>query len=432
MKLSNILLGAAALSCLAACEMKDELTGGSEKTDMGQLRLNVQAQVPAAMTRATVSTDDFPVSIAGVAGTATEEVVKSYATVGDVPAEVLLPVGQYTVSSHTPGTLEKIMDAPYYGGETAMTITKDVTTQATVKCRMQNSRIRMVYSSAFIAAFSQWTITLDDGQPDGVVLSYTEANKEPDDVFAHFEDAVTTITVNIRATTINGTTVSKVQELTKSNVTENYPDVENDNFCGGDALYITMSPTESATGEVPGITINADIQFEEYDEPVNIPVEDVDEPDEPDNPDDPDDPDDSEGPITITENGTSYLEDGVVYVVGTEAPTDVTLYMTFENGLQNMFVKVDSTDETFMSLVGGMGLVEGQGLDLTSPEAEELSAIFPLPEVGADTYTFNLSAMMFNLMGSFEGTHSFILTAYDTTGEDLSKTLKVTIISETE
>lgn len=424
MKLSNILLGAAALSCLAACEMKDELTGGSEKTDMGQLRLNVQAQVPAAMTRTTVPTTDFPVFIAGVAGTATEEVVKSYATVGDVPAEVLLPVGQYTVSSHTPGTLEKIMDAPYYGGETAMTITKDVTTQATVKCRMQNSRIQMTYSADFLVSFTSWTITLNDGQPDGVVLSYTEADKNPAARFVYFGDDVATVYVDIRAVTTKGETVSVSYAMTKADAEEKYTDIDNENFSGGDGLNINLKPTATTTGTVPGITIEANITFEEHEDAVEIPVEDnggVDPPVTPPTPsgDGPsiELPADCEYTVTQMTSGDTEEANAIL-----KAPA----------GMKQAVVNISSTNPTFGIALAAIGF-EGGNLELIDNPAlerlfqEDLGMDITTPSVGDTEYVFPIHAF-FTLLAVYTGDHTFTITLTDVNGEDAKDALKISVV----
>ncbi len=120
MKLINIIaLSTAAILSLASCEMKNELTGSLvNKEDMGALELGVSVKQPVSQTRATeVATNDFPVTIQGTSAEVTD-IVKEYATVDEVPSSITVPVGQYTVTSHTPGTLEKKMENPYYSGST--------------------------------------------------------------------------------------------------------------------------------------------------------------------------------------------------------------------------------------------------------------------------------------------------------------------------
>ena len=107
--------------------------------------------------------------------------------------------------------------------------------------------------------------------------------------------------------------------------------------------------------------------------------------------------------------------------------------MTFEKGLQNMYVLASSTHEIFSELLGVMGgLTTAPGLDLTSSKAKEenLGELFPLPEVGNETYSFTLTKNLLDLMleQGCPGIHTFQLTATDTEGNSVTKALTVTIV----
>lgn len=428
MKLFNsTVLGILAILSLASCEMKNELTGNtSPKTEMGILELGISVKQPASQTRAGgVATNSFPVIITG-ASAEVADIKKEYATVEEMPSSVSLPVGKYTVTSHTPGKLEKKMSIPYYGGSTTMSITKGITTSTSVVCKMQNSRIQIKYGDDFQSSFQSWTITVDDGS--STALSFDDKDIAPSAIYWNFdESSVTAITVNIRAITTEGNTVSESRTFKKSDASDKYED-ENEFFNGGDALDINMGTVSSSTGSVSGITIKTFITFENESESVEIPVggEESGGGEEGGGEEKPEDT------IIVTEpNGTNYLTAGVLVTNG-EYPTNVELLMNVTNGIKNLYVQVNSDDETFSSLVDGMGLVADEGLDLTSQDAIDngLEQLFILPTIGSTTYSFTLSEQMLSLLQSFSGVHKFNLKITDSTGNYLVKTLSVTVVND--
>ena len=128
--------------------------------------------------------------------------------------------------------------------------------------------------------------------------------------------------------------------------------------------------------------------------------------------------------ITISDNGTGYLENGVT-VTGGEYPTDVAVVMNVPNGIKNVYVKITSTDTVFQGMVSGMGLVEEDGMDLVSEDASTLAKLFPLPEKGAQNYTFTMSDELFFMLDNFSGIHSFSLRVVDANGNEESAKLTI-------
>lgn len=429
MKLTNIIaLSTIAILSLASCEMKNELTGSLvSKEDEGAIELGVSVKQPVSQTRAeAVATNNFPVTIQGTS-TGVTDVLKEYATADEVPSSITVPVGNYTVSSHTPGTLEKKMDAPYYAGSTDITVSKGVTSQVDVVCRMANSRIQMQYGDDFKEAFSEWTITIDDGSD--MALSYTQTVLTPEAIYWHFGENVTTITVNIKAKTTEGNTVTETKSFKKADAAENYEEV-GDTFTGGDALVINMGTVESSTGDLTGITITTNITFENESESVEIPTTDPDEPEEPG--EGGDEPGEGES-IRITEpEGNSFLTDGVDVNNGIFPDKEIVINMAIDNGIQNLYVKVKTSNGIFEGMVAGMGLTAENGLDLASQEAidQALGNLFPLPEVGQTNYSFTLSENLLELLKSFDGTHQFMLTVIDQNSQQASATLTVRVTND--
>lgn len=395
---------------LTSCEMKDELWGNDKDTrSQGQAELSVAVKQPYSMTRAegetsisNVSTDDYPVTIQGTSS-GVLDVKKEYAKVSEMPATISLPVGTYNVSSHTPGEIEKKMTSPYYAGDKEMIITKDVISQTTVTCKMKNSRIQVNYGADFLQNFSSWSMTIEDGSDNA--MAYTQTDVNPTPVYWYFGDqAVTTITVNIRAITTAGNTVSESRSFKKSDASENYGE-ENEFFEGGDAVEIKMGAVGASSGNVTGITINSYITFQDKNEQVEIPVN---------------------VPVTINEpEGNSYLTNGIS-IDENSYPTNVALNIQAEAGLQHLYFKIGSSNSSLTSAASAY--TSGNGLDLIGATESTATSYFgTLPTNGATAYTLTLAAPLMQLLQQYAGTHTLTVKAIDANSSPLSKTLNVTV-----
>lgn len=401
---------------LASCEMKNELTGSlTDKADTGALELGVSVKQPVSQTRADASdidTNTFPITVKGTSAEV-DTIVRNYNTLAEMPASITVPVGTYNVSSHTPGTLEKQMTAPYYSGDTEVTVTKDITSSVNVVCRMANSRIQLNYGEDFKKAFSEWTITIDDGSE--MALSYTQENLNPEAVYWYFGDNVTAIKVNITAKTTAGNTVTQSQTFRKADASENYEEV-GDNFTGGDALQINMGTVESATGTVTGITINTHITFEDESESVEIPTP-------------------GGGPVALD------LPADVTYSIseGT-APSSADAYIASEAGLDKIVVTITAGNDAFQAILvdltmdGQSFLAENGGVDLidNADFGNLVSTVgSTAPKDGDTSYTFPIGAFFtfLNMTGATDPgkQHEFHITVTDKNGETANGVFKVTI-----
>ena len=407
---------------LASCEMKNELTGSlTDKADTGALELGVSVKQPVSQTRADASdidTNTFPITVKGTSAEV-DTIVRNYNTLAEMPASITVPVGTYNVSSHTPGTLEKQMTAPYYSGDTEVTVTKDITSSVNVVCRMANSRIQLNYGEDFKKAFSEWIITIEDGSE--MALSYTQENLNPEAVYWYFGDNVTAIKVNITAKTTAGNTVTQSQTFRKADASENYEEV-GDNFTGGDALQINMGTVESATGTVTGITIKTHITFEDESESVEIPIG-------------PTPPTPGEDPVTLD------LPADVTYSIseGT-APSSADAYIASEAGLDKIAVTITAGNDAFQAILvdltmdGQSFLAENGGVDLID-NADFGNLVSTVgrtaPKDGDTSYTFPIGAF-FTFLNTTGATdpgkqHEFHITVTDKNGETANGVFKVTI-----
>ena len=413
---------------LASCEMKEELWGEEQNngaTGLLALALNVDDSTNKVNTKADSGDEEinqFPVIIYDSKG----EVVKSYESYSDVEELIELQVGNYSVEAHSPGEFLSQMDEPYFGGTEPLEIKEGIKNNAEVVCKMQNLPVKINYDATFLAAFTEWTITVSDGASN--ILTFTNEDPTGSTIYWKLGENVTQITVQIVATTTSGEQVSIKNYYTKENADEDYTG-DNSFFEGGDMLdiYFTEEKSDAKPGVQIGITV--DITFADDNETTEIPVDDVtdggnDDPN--DKPGDDPKPNPGEGGITITDNGTGYLTDGVT-VTGTDYPDDLAVTMNVPQGIKNVYVKIDSDNGTFKGLVSGMGLVDGDGMDLASEDAAELATLFPLPTDNATEYTFIMKAELWGLLGSFSGTHDFILKVIDQDGNDASAKLTITL-----
>lgn len=467
---AGFLLGAS----LVSCELKEEILGkGEVPVETGWVELGVQVdnRTNVSITRAAaddagegqdteVDPYNFPVSFVHQDAEYTLD-FDTYEEMRETKS-VELPIGTYTVTAHTPGELQKQMDHAYYLGEIDdLTVTSERTAQATVECKMQNSRIALSYEDAFLEAFTSWEITLDDSSDK--VLTFTNENglNLPATYWAIAENC-SAIKVNITATTADGETVHESRTITK-------PEGAASNFwVGGDALNISMKPSDKPStpdpddpenpGEpekpsgVSGIEISVDAFFESTDnETVEVPIEgeesgDDDTPTEPENPDEsgedggdePETPDTGSLSMTMPGNGKiSYTIDG------DDAPRTANVVINAPEGIKSLRVWITSGNDDFKTTIDDL---KSSGLDFTGKGVEMvgndlisgvISAMggaavdVPAKDGSTTEYSFPIHSF-FGLMNNYGSTapnaHVFKMTLEDNAGNNLkNQELRVTI-----
>lgn len=427
--LKYICLSVCLIMGLASCEMREEIKGKNESKDFGLLSLNVEAVAPKVSTKAVVPTDNFEVTVEGVS----DEVkgyVKGFSKVTDVPTPLELSVGTYNVVSHTKGSLEKQMEYPYYKGFEELAIQKWKTTSAVVKCKMKNSRIQLNYTPEFLAAFKSWIITLDDGSDIAYKVEHDNSvGTSPEPGYYYFgENGAKYVTLNIRATTVEGNTVLFSQPYYKEDAESGYEDSDSPNFQGGDALIITLKPQKEDTpdGGTINIGVSVNILFTNSDTPVNITV--TDKGDKPVKPEPEPGPEtgDSEPSVVLPKDG-SYPK--------TNIPSDLNAIFKTPAGLKSATVKISTDDKSFESTLKDVPFDEKgallTGTNLVGNKAMQelfdgLGQGYKTPEVGSKEYTFPISAFS-TFLGLFTGTHTFTITLEDNNNKSITGSLSLTI-----
>ena len=449
MKIFNIITAGLLLCAgLASCEMKDELKGGStDSSEMGYLDLGVAVNASQnSIARAdgvtddgknenvgvSVSADDFPVTIAGVTDAS---YIKEYASYSELKAEnkdgvVALPVGSYTVTAHTNAKLENKMAIPYYEGVEEISITKEVTAKTNVVCTMKNMRVAIDYDDQFVASFTDWTITITDGT---TVLTFKCTDHEDTDQlnpapqYMLVADGVSQLTVNASGHNLQGEFVPEERILTK-------PTGGNStNWTGGDALTIKMeenTPSDPTGIQGSGITISADVSFDEEEETVEVPVTpgggSTEEPgtgggDEPEEP-------------ILTKPTVTFPQSTYTLPADASKNANAVITSTAEGGIQSVKVQIIGGNDGFSGIISNMGFAEGLELVGNTTLGPVISSIVPgleMPQAGDASYTFPVGGF-FNILQQMGATteadgHVFNITVTDANGTaSASLSVKVT------
>lgn len=422
MKTYNIIvLAALAALCFASCNETDSSPYG-KKT--GTLCVAVSEDTPEVKSINQVT--DFPVDITTAAGVS----VSHYETVAEVPSSIILDVGKYNVSSHTPGAIRRRMDEPYYGGSKEVEIIAGNTTIADVICTMQNTKIAVVYGGDFFDVFKTWVITIDDGTDTALSFSDEDNIKNNQtSCFWQFINQTEGVTLNFTGYTKEGNSrITQKFTIRKSQAETGY-DNDKAYFTGGDALVFTFTPEEATSGKIGSVTLDVKIEFTETEESITLDVEDVPtyEPGE-DDPVGPDNPP-AEKYIKLT------LPEPMTIDAGTD-PSLGDVKIEAEKGIKTLIVKVESTSEEMIdalngvyaeypkvNLVGGCEVVENQGLvDFLGSLGKEIT----VPSQGDKNYTFPVG-QFFGFLSLLPGEHTFKMTVADMAGNEESGTIVLTV-----
>lgn len=416
---------------LASCEMKDEILGKDPMTgDTGTLSLSVET---GKVTRGTTDqVDQFPVVITGKDVEYTQK-FDSYAELKQA-GEVKLPVGTYTIEACSPGEFKSEMSEPFYGGEQEVKIQKDVTSETSVVCTMQNVKISIELTEEFLATYQDWTINVTD--KNGHIKTYTKTadGETPAPVYWKMDEGVEIIYINGTAKTNGGEDVTISGTAKKSNLPE-FEEGDDTSFVGGDELKIDFTPVKvegSTPGiEKDGIKITITLFNSEKNENVEIPVNpgtDGGDTEEPGTGEDGGDEGEAAAGPTISFPQSTYT-------LPAEAGENADATITAEAGLKSVKVKITGGNDTFATAVARMfGGTEPFELIGNT----QLSGIFSnmqisLPNANDTTYVFPVGNF-FSLLAddSFGPTttvdgHIFEITVTDQNGKTVSGKLNVIV-----
>ncbi|MBS6468319.1 MAG: DUF4493 domain-containing protein [Bacteroides sp.] len=437
MKKIKIIAGLAALLLtvvLASCEMKEELKGNDGASDtsvpseVGYLDLSkVDLVSKSEASRAdTVDSDDssinvneFPVEIVGTDVEYTRT-FDSYQQMLD-ESPITLPVGNYKVSAHSKGELQPVMDEPYYDGETSLTITKDVVSNAEVECKMANTKIQIAYDEKFKETFQSWEITVTDGTEHNLI--YDQEDMDPEPKYWVLQENVKVIKVYITAVTTGNIKITESRSITKPE------DADTEFWVRADDLTITMEPGDTdpnTPSGINGIDIKVEVSFGTDKEEIEfIPVEDDEDTTEPGEPGDTD-TDESAG------SAPSIAIPQSTYTLPGDAEKNADATITAQAGIKSVKVQIVPGNEEFTEIVSEM--FGTAPFELIGNET--LGKVFSgmgisLPSKGATKYIFPVGNFFSILSGMGATTsssgHVFKITVEDSEGKTASASLGVIV-----
>lgn len=393
----TIMAGCLLVMGLASCEMKNEILGKEDgSSEMGLLNLGVaiDAKNNDVQTKAdaesgtpgnipSVSATGYIVEISNSTG------VYKTLTYDPTNASVELPVDSYTMYAHKPGGPTET--DPYYGGSTSFAVKKGEATDVTVTCKMENTKIQLVYSTEMQTSFTSWSITVKAGMRSKVLTySGTEAFAQPSAFYWMLDEGVKEITVSFVGKNKDNKDIRESRVITKP------ASAESSDWLGGDALAITMKPgtydPENPNG-LQGIEISAEVTWNGIEDSVGVPVVDDDD-DEPEGPVDPSDPSAIKVSIPLT---TYTLPDD------TDKKAEAIATITSEKGLKSMKVIIEAGNDGFGSVINDEDLINNgcdfsKGVEFvdatdSSPVMTLIKMIAPnlkAPAAGATSYQFPL------------------------------------------
>lgn len=440
--LYNMAWGLLLLAGLASCEMKEELSkgGGSGETGVLEIGVAVNKAIDNVATRAgeddaeegvgvpvegdEVAADGFEIDITGEDNFSEQITYNSGET-----NSISLPAGTYTVYAHTPGVMGRVMDEPYYGGSTdegTIVITSGVTSTATVKCVIENTRIMLGYDDQFLAAYASWNITIENGSDDQVLSAVYEGTGEPPVIDKYWDlgDGVASVIVKGYAVLKEGgATVPISKVLTKQN---------GENFVGAEALNITMVlGSGSATGTASGVDVEVNLFGTEPDGTgtVEVPIETDDDNDPPVIP-----PVGDELSVVFP-NGQSTA----TFTLPDQVSDDATAKIVAPAGLKHINVTIQA-EGTFAGIVSTMGIGNFDLLHADNINGTDLSTVIAgilqkeLPGEGYTSYDFPVHkffSLITQMMGTSDETHVFIVEVVDANDEKASATLTINVKAQT-
>lgn len=416
---------------LASCEMKDEILGKDPMTgDTGTLSLSVET---GKVTRGTTDqVDQFPVVITGKDVEYTQK-FDSYAELKQT-GEVKLPVGTYTIEACSPGEFKSEMSEPFYGGEQEVKIQKDVTSETSVVCTMQNVKISINLTEEFLATYDDWEFTVTDGNEHIQPYTKTADGNKPAAVYWKMEEGVELIYVKGKAHTISGEEVT-FSEIIRKSGTPDFEEGDDPSLVGGDELKIDFLPVKvegSTPGiEKDGIQIKVSLFNSEKNENVEIPVTPGTDGGDTEEPGTGEDGGDEGGDgETVAGPTISFPQSTYTLLKDIEKNADATI--TAEAGLKSVKVKITGGNKMFQEIIDDMFGLEAFELINNETLKDTFSGMgISLPGTGDTKYIFPVGAF-FNIITTMGATekpdgHVFEIIVTDQNGKTVSGKLNVIV-----
>lgn len=297
MKKFSILMGLLAFVVgFSSCEMRDEIMGRNEiGKDAGALELGLlsiyngvaMGRADAAVDNGTASgnfdKEDVDVNQYTLIVTNTEtqeEVAKGVvADLKNQEGKIIIPLneGNYSVQAYNyDGQNVSVSERPFFKGEQTFSVTKGISTNVDLTCKLACIEIELALTTAFTDSFKDdYTVTIDNGENASQVFDNSSIGKK-----YYFKTPVqkNSLNVAVKATSKEGNFIELLATVQKpENAEGGHADL-----AGGDSFVISLTEN-GATESHLSIGLTVDLTFTEQGETIEIPVENIiyDGPEEP-------------------------------------------------------------------------------------------------------------------------------------------------------
>lgn len=168
---NKILCLASALLVMAAC---NSVVLNEEVQSVGYLSVSLGTDDEVTTKAVVAPSQDMAFRIEVYKGTELVTEVADHRTVSQ-SAPIVLRVGKYKVKA-VYGDNQAGFDAPYYVGETEVTITKDDFSTADITCTLANVMVTVDFEQSIKDNFKSYSVFVEDGTGAGITFSSTSAN----------------------------------------------------------------------------------------------------------------------------------------------------------------------------------------------------------------------------------------------------------------
>lgn len=360
MKKYSILMGLLAFVVgFSSCEMRDEIMGRNEiGKDAGALELGLSSiyngvamgRADAAVDNGTASgnfdKEDVDVNQYTLIVTNTEtqeEVAKGVvADLKNQEGKIIIPLneGNYSVQAYNyDGQNVSVSERPFFKGEQTFSVTKGISTNVDLTCKLACIEIELALTTAFTDSFKDdYTVTIDNGENASQVFDNSSIGKK-----YYFKTPVqkNSLNVAVKATSKEGNFIELLATVQKpENAEGGHADL-----AGGDSFVISLTEN-GATESHLSIGLTVDLTFTEQGETIEIPVENIIY----DGPEEPEEGGDTDPETSITFEGlpakyTCTNED-------TTIPDLQDVKIKASNGIKNLNVTISGEISNLLGMVG--------------------------------------------------------------------------------
>ncbi len=376
----------AAVAVFTGCSKSDVGSGG-----VGDLQLSVSHNSTLVVKSSEdVDVNTFTISFTGI----TNSAYSFECSVGDffeqyADGVMSLETGDYNVTVISPDTEDAEWEQPIFGCSQDFTISQSAVTFVSLVCTIQNMKVTVSVSNAFKAEFTDYNVIVT-GDYSGEKKSLTWTAEDIEAGKAGYF-AVAELTVSIRGTRTNGSSITETAFIT--------------DVAAADYHNITIDIAGTGEGD---FSVDIDDSVNEKDDDFYIENDDTEE--------------SGTGPSIVWVGNPDFEP---VYLA---AEMSVNLTVTAPEGIATFVVDVES--DTLTAILSGMGVSTPMDFINGGIMFNMMMVAVGLPygdAINGQTYVdFPLSILvpMIYTMGPAAGSeHIFTLTVGDSLGQEVSKTL---------